>query len=70
MGVNSGHYPMTTTRSLALTAASVALTLSVTALAVLTPSTEDNRKPMAALILGTFFVASPALLIAAGRASD
>ena len=61
---------MNTTRSLALTAASVALTLSVTVLVVLTPSTQENKKPMAVLLLGTFFVASPALLIAAGRASD
>jgi hypothetical protein len=61
---------MLTTKSLSLCFASVVLTVSATVLAVLTPVTDDNRRPMAAFLVGTFFVANPALLIAAGRASD
>jgi len=57
-------------RSLLFSTASLALTASITLLAVLTPATEANKKPMALLLVGTFFVASPALLMASARADD
>ena len=57
-------------RSLFLTVCSVLLSCSVTAAAVLTPSTAENRKPMALLLLGSFFVANPALLVAASHCAE
>lgn len=61
---------MNSTKSLLLCTASSILLSAVTALAVLTPSTEANKKPMALLIVGTVFGASPALLIAAAKADN
>lgn len=57
-------------RSLFLIVCSVLLCGSVTTAAVLTPSTAENRKPMAFLLLGTFFAANPALLVAASRCAE
>ena len=59
-----------TTKALALCAASAALTIAATAAAILTPCTPENRRPMGLMLLGVFFVASPALLIASARADD
>lgn len=61
---------MTSTKSLLFCTASGILLAAVTVLAVLTPTTEANKKPMAFLILGTTFFASPALLVAAARADE
>lgn len=61
---------MSSTKSLLLCTASGILLSAVTVLAVLTPSTEANKKPMALLIVGTVFGASPALLVAAAKADD
>jgi len=61
---------MASTKSLLLCTASGILLAAVTALAVLTPATEANKKPMALLLVGTFFGASPALLVAAARADE
>ena len=54
-------------RSLICCAASSVVLIGTVALAVLTPSTEQNKRPMAALILFSTFVASPALLIVGAR---
>lgn len=54
-------------RSLLCTTGAAALLIGTVALAVLTPSTEQNKRPMAALILLSTFVASPALLIMGAR---
>ena len=59
-----------TTKALALCAASAALTIAATAAAILTPCTPENRRPMGLMLLGVFFVANPALLIASARADD
>lgn len=56
-----------TMRSLLCTTGAAALLIGTVALAVLTPSTEQNKRPMAALILLSTFVASPALLIMGAR---
>lgn len=61
---------MTSTKSLLLCTASGILLAAVTTLAVLTPATEANKTPMALLIVGTVFGASPALLVAAARADE
>ena len=61
---------LVTTRSLGLCTASAALTIAATAVAILTPVTPENRRPMGAMLFGVFFVASPALLIASARANE
>jgi|TARA_Y100000022_G_scaffold39419_1_gene32458 hypothetical protein len=57
-------------RSLFLVVCSVLLCCSVTAAAVLTPSTAENRKPIGLLLLGSFFFANPALLVAASHCAE
>lgn len=47
--------------------AAAALLMGTVAIAALTPATDANRRPMAALILINTFFAAPALLVAAGR---
>lgn len=54
-------------RSLICSTAAAAVLVGTMALAVLTPSTEENKRPIAALILFSTFIASPALLIAGAR---
>ena len=54
-------------RSLICCVASAAVLTGTVAAAVLIPSTEQNRRPMAALILFSTFIASPALLIVGAR---
>jgi len=47
--------------------AGAALLIGTVAIAALTPATDENRRPMAALILLNTFVAAPALLIVGAR---
>lgn len=47
--------------------AGAALLVGTVAIAALTPATDENRRPMAALILLNTFVATPALLIVGAR---
>lgn len=54
-------------RSLICSTGAAALLIGTVALAVLTPSTEQNKRPMAALILFSTFIASPALLVMGSR---
>lgn len=54
-------------RSSICCAAGAALLLGTVAIAALTPATDANRRPMAALIILNTFVAAPALLIVGGR---
>lgn len=54
-------------RSILCTTAATALMLGTVALAILTPATNENRRPMAFLILGAGLFAPAALLVAAGQ---
>ena len=58
------------TRTLTLCTASIVVQLAVACAAVFTPTTPQNQKQMAALIVLGSMIVSPALLIASARDED